>query len=42
MARGRKGYTLDGRDHIFVAEDDEILDECLAGVWREWARKKIG
>lgn len=31
----KKGNALDGWDHIFVAKDDEILQECLAGVWGE-------
>lgn len=38
---GERGYALDGWDHIFVAENDEVLNERLAGVWRERAREKM-
>lgn len=32
-----RGHALDGGDHMLVAEEDEVLDECLAGVRCEWA-----
>ena len=34
---GEKGDALDGGDDVLVAEDDEVVEECLAGVWCERA-----
>jgi hypothetical protein len=31
----KQDNVLDGSDHIFVTEHDEVLDERLARIWRE-------